>query len=111
MVRISDGRMSGTAAGTIVVHVTPESAHAGPLGLVRTGDRIRLNVPERSLSVLLDDRELSQRAGQPSETVPDPALRGYRQLYLRAVLQADEGCDFDFLVAPEFTQSVPQAKP
>ena len=109
MVRISDGRMSGTAAGTIVVHVTPESAQGGPLALVRTGDRIQLNVPERTISVLLDEDELKARTQQLPEPTLDPSLRGYRKLYLSTVLQADQGCDFDFLVATEFTQTVPKS--
>lgn len=97
MVRISDARMSGTAFGTIVLHIAPEAAVGGPLGLVRTGDRIRLNVPERRIELLVDEAELQQRA---SEWQPPLHLteeqRGYRGLYLRSVLQADEGCDFDF---------------
>jgi dihydroxy-acid dehydratase len=97
MVRISDARMSGTAFGTIVLHIAPEAAVGGPLGLVRTGDRIRLDVPERRLELLVDEAELQQRA---SEWQPPLHLneeqRGYRGLYLRSVLQADEGCDFDF---------------
>jgi dihydroxy-acid dehydratase len=97
MVRISDARMSGTAFGTIVLHIAPEAAVGGPLGLVRTGDRIRLNVPERRIELLVDEAELQRRA---SEWQPPLHLseehRGYRGLYLRSVLQADEGCDFDF---------------
>ncbi len=111
MVRISDGRMSGTAAGTIVVHVSPESACGGPLGLVRTGDRIKLDVPERSISLLVEQAELEARARQLTSPEPDPTLRGYRKLYLESVLQADQGCDFDFLLPTEFTDSVPRSKP
>jgi len=96
MVRISDARMSGTAFGTIVLHIAPEAAIGGPLGLVRTGDRIRLDVPERLLELLVDADELQTRA---AEWRPPPHLtvehRGYHGLYLRSVLQADEGCDFD----------------
>jgi dihydroxy-acid dehydratase len=97
MIRISDARMSGTAYGTIVLHVTPESAAGGPLGLVRTGDRLRLSVRDRALDLCVDDPELARRrAALP----PPPAFpRGYRKLYLDHVLQADEGCDFDFLRA------------
>jgi dihydroxy-acid dehydratase len=99
MVRISDARMSGTAFGTIVLHVTPESAAGGPLGLVRTGDRIRLDVPARKLDLLVDDDELNRRA---QSAPPPPAHagsdRGYARLFQQAVLQADEGCDFDFMV-------------
>jgi len=96
MIRISDARMSGTAYGTIVLHVTPESAAGGPLGLVRTGDRIRLSVRDRALDLRVDDAELARRRA----TLPPPPAfaRGYRKLYLDHVLQADEGCDFDFLV-------------
>jgi len=96
MVRISDARMSGTAYGTIVLHVTPEAAVGGPLALVRGGDRIRLSVRERRIDLLVDERELAQRraAWQPPVT---PPVRGYARLYMDHVLQADEGCDFDFL--------------
>jgi dihydroxy-acid dehydratase len=95
MVRISDARMSGTAFGTIVLHVTPEAAAGGPLGQVRTGDRIRLSVKERRLDVLVEPAELQRRAaGTTSAPAPE---RGYRRLYAERVLQADAGCDFDFL--------------
>jgi dihydroxy-acid dehydratase len=97
MVRISDARMSGTAFGTIVLHVTPESADGGPLALVRSGDRIRLDVAGRRIDVLIDDAELSRRAAAVPPAPPPPA-RGYARLYHQSVLQADEGCDFDFLV-------------
>ena len=108
MVRISDGRMSGTASGTIVLHVTPESALGGPLALVQTGDRIRLSVQERALLLLVDDAELARRRA----ALPPPAPRagderGYRSLFLRSVLQADGGCDFDFLRATNFKDSAP----
>jgi dihydroxy-acid dehydratase len=95
MVRISDARMSGTAYGTIVLHVTPEAAVGGPLTQVRSGDRIRLSVKERRLDLLVEPAELARRAG--TATTPTPA-RGYRRLYAEHVLQADHGCDFDFLV-------------
>jgi dihydroxy-acid dehydratase len=98
MVRISDARMSGTAFGTIVLHIAPEAAAGGPLALVRTGDRIRLDVPARQLDLLVDEAELRRRADEwrrPEHV--DEDQRGYRGLYLRSVLQADEGCDFDFL--------------
>jgi dihydroxy-acid dehydratase len=95
MVRISDARMSGTAFGTIVLHVTPEAAAGGPLAQVRTGDRIRLSVKERRLDLLVDPAELARRAPlAPAAAVPS---RGYRRLYADHVLQADLGCDFDFL--------------
>jgi dihydroxy-acid dehydratase len=95
MVRISDARMSGTAFGTIVLHVTPEAAAGGPLGAVRSGDRIRLSVKERRLDLLVEPSELARRAGQ--NVVPVTPSRGYRRLYAEHVLQADLGCDFDFL--------------
>lgn len=97
MVRISDARMSGTAFGTIVLHITPESAIGGPLGLVRNGDTIRLDVPAREIALLVDEAELERRRrewAQPANL--SQATRGYRNLYLTSVLQADEGCDFDF---------------
>jgi dihydroxy-acid dehydratase len=97
MVRISDARMSGTAFGTIVLHIAPEAAAGGPLRLVETGDRIRLDVPARRLDVLVDEGELSRRAAQSSSQVNGPD-RGYARLFQDSVLQADEGCDFDFLV-------------
>jgi dihydroxy-acid dehydratase len=96
MVRISDGRMSGTAAGTIVLHVTPEAALGGPLAHVRTGDRIRLDVPGRSLALLVDDAELARRRAERPVT-PPTAERGYLRLFLESVTQADQGVDFDFL--------------
>ena len=98
MLRISDARMSGTAYGTIVLHVTPEAAAGGPLGLVRHGDRIRLSVKERRLDLLVADAELGRRRTVPANgTRP---RRGYRKLFLDHVLQADQGCDFDFLRQP-----------
>lgn len=98
MIRISDARMSGTASGTIVLHVTPESAEGGPLALVRDGDEIELDVERRHLHLHVEDAELDRRrqaATGPLLTIPE---RGYKALFLRSVLQADEGCDFDFLV-------------
>jgi dihydroxy-acid dehydratase len=96
MVRISDARMSGTAFGTIVLHVTPEAAAGGPLALVRNGDRIRLSVRERRLDLRVDEAELARRhAALPPP--PPRAERGYAKLYADHVLQADQGCDFDFL--------------
>ena len=96
MVRISDGRMSGTAGGTIVLHVTPESAVGGPLAWVRTGDRIRLDVEARELQWLVDDAELARRREAQPVHAPT-ASRGYLKLFLDSVTQADEGVDFDFL--------------
>jgi dihydroxy-acid dehydratase len=100
MVRISDARMSGTAFGTIVLHVSPESAVGGPLALVRTGDRIKLDVANRSLDLLVSAAELEERRKSwKAPPVPDDAQRGYAKLYREHVQQADEGCDFDFLAA------------
>jgi dihydroxy-acid dehydratase len=95
MVRLSDARMSGTAGGTVVLHVCPEAAVGGPLALVRDGDLIELDVPNRTLNVLLSEQELARRraAWQPP---PPRFTRGYGKLYIDHVLQADEGCDFDF---------------
>lgn len=99
MVRISDGRMSGTAFGTIVLHITPESAIGGPLAYVQNGDRIRLSVARRELSLLVSQTELDQRqASQPA--TPPSAQRGYLKLFLQSVTQADQGADFDFLMPP-----------
>lgn len=108
IVRISDGRMSGTAFGTIVLHVTPESAVGGPLAYVQTGDRIRLSVQRRELALLVDDAELARRAAAAPVTVP-AAERGYRKLFLQTVTQADQGVDFDFLRAPQTQGKVPRA--
>ena len=100
MVRISDARMSGTAFGTVILHVTPEAAVGGPLGLVRNGDEIELSVKNRRLELLVSAEELSRRrvesssAAEPKST---DASRGYAKLYMEHVLQADGGCDFDFL--------------
>jgi len=96
MVRISDARMSGTAYGTCVLHVSPESFVGGPLALVRTGDSITLDVPNRTLNLLVSEEELAHRsaAWQPP-TLPD--RRGYLALYRTHVTQAHQGCDFDFL--------------
>jgi dihydroxy-acid dehydratase len=95
MVRISDARMSGTAYGTIVLHVAPEAAVGGPLGAVRNGDRIRLSVAEKRLDLLIDAREIARRCAE--RPAPSSSTRGYRALYERSVLQAPRGCDFDFL--------------
>ena len=100
MIRISDARMSGTAFGTIVLHVTPEAADGGPLGLVRTGDRIRLGVAERRLDLLVDEAELARRRHAAPAAAARPA-RGYAKLYAEHVLGADHGVDFDFLRAAE----------
>jgi dihydroxy-acid dehydratase len=96
MVRVSDARMSGTAFGTIVLHVTPDAASGGLLGLVRSGDRIRLSVKKRSIDLLVDEMELQRRATAQPPAAAAPA-RGYAALYAREILGADQGCDFAFL--------------
>jgi dihydroxy-acid dehydratase len=96
MIRVSDARMSGTAFGTIVLHVTPDSASGGPLALVRNGDRIRLSVKERRITLLVDDVELKRRAAALPRAAEAPT-RGYAKLYAQEILGADEGCDFRFL--------------
>jgi len=93
MVRISDARMSGTAYGTVVLHVAPDAASGGPLARVRNGDRIRLSVKERKIDLLVPPDELARRPVNPPARPP----RGYQRLYFDEVLQADQGCDFDFL--------------
>ena len=100
MVRISDARMSGTAFGTVVLHVAPDAASGGPLGLVRTGDQVRISVSERRLDLLVDETTLDRRRKE-RRPLPfkDPAvLRGYDRLYAEQILQADKGCDFEFLL-------------
>jgi dihydroxy-acid dehydratase len=101
MVRISDARMSGTAFGTVVLHVSPESAIGGPLALVRTGDRIRLDTAGRRLDLLVSDEELAARraAWQPPPPRPEDQ-RGYRRLYVEQVEQAEHGGDFAFMRPP-----------
>jgi dihydroxy-acid dehydratase len=97
MVRISDARMSGTAFGSIVLHVSPEAAVGGPLAAVRNGDRIRLSVESKRIDLLVDEAEIKRRL----DTFAPPPMpqRGYKALYRRSVLQAPDGCDFDFLTA------------
>jgi len=99
MVRVSDARMSGTAFGTIVLHVTPDAASGGPLALVKNGDRIRLSVKQRRIDLAVDAAELKARAAAVKLTAPAPQ-RGYAKLYAREILGADEGCDFGFLKPP-----------
>lgn len=107
IVRISDGRMSGTAFGTIVLHVTPEAAVGGPLRLVRSGDRIALSVKGRRIELLVGEEELARRAAE-SPVVEPSAERGYRKLFLQCVTQADQGVDFDFLRALRIVGKVPR---
>ncbi len=95
MVRMSDARMSGTAYGTIVLHVSPEAAIGGPLALVKNGDRIRLSVKERRIDLLVDEGEMKKRKGARKNPGTAPT-RGYAKLYMDHVLQAEHGCDFDF---------------
>ncbi|MEP7154751.1 MAG: IlvD/Edd family dehydratase [Betaproteobacteria bacterium] len=102
MVRMSDARMSGTAFGTIVLHITPEAAERGPLAAVRNGDMINLDVSTRTLTLEISEAEMAQRL---SEWTPPPMLaampdHGYRKLYQTTVTQADIGCDFDFMLPP-----------
>jgi dihydroxy-acid dehydratase len=95
MVSISDGRMSGTAFGTIVLHIAPEAAVCGSLALVQNGDRILLDVDARKLDLLVDEKEMDRR--RQHWTPPALPDRGYHRLYLEHVQQAPLGCDFDFL--------------
>ena len=100
MVRISDSRMSGTSYGTCVLHVTPEAAIGGPLGLVQDGDMVKLDVPNRTLDMLVSEEELAQRRAQWTPALPMGDThygRGYGLMYSQHVTQADQGCDLDFL--------------
>lgn len=108
MLRISDGRMSGTAFGTIVLHITPEAAVGGPLAWVQTGDRIRLSVSERRIEWLVSEDEIKRRQAERPVQVPQ-ADRGYQHLFLKSVTQADQGADFDFLRAVESKGSIPRS--
>ena len=98
MLRISDARMSGTAFGSVVLHVAPEAAVGGPLGLVQSGDWIEIDVDKRRLNLEVSDEELARRreAWRPPSSLQQ--ARGYTRLYVDHVLQADRGADFDFLV-------------
>jgi dihydroxy-acid dehydratase len=107
IVRISDGRMSGTAFGTIVLHVTPEAAVGGPLAHVKNGDRIRLSVKNREISLLISAEELAKRA-QDNPVIEPTAERGYLKLFLDTVTQADQGVDFDFLRAVKMVGKTPK---
>ena len=106
MVRISDGRMSGTAFGTVVLHVTPEAAIGGPLAHVASGDRIRLSVARRELTLLVAGEELARRSAAKPVVAPR-AERGYRKLFLDSVTAADQGVDFDFLRATVARGTIP----
>lgn len=111
MVRISDGRMSGTAAGTVVLHVSPESAVGGPLGLVENGDEITLSLANRSLMLHVDDDELKKRREkweQETASRPEPYERGYKKLYVEQVEQAHQGADFAFLQPKDRSRPIPR---
>jgi dihydroxy-acid dehydratase len=97
MVRISDARMSGTAYGTVVLHTAPEAAAGGPLAIVRNGDMIELDVPNRRIHLDISDAELAARLADWKQPAP-PLSSGYWKLYVDHVLQADQGADLDFLV-------------
>jgi dihydroxy-acid dehydratase len=107
IIRISDGRMSGTAFGTIVLHVTPEAAVGGPLAYVQNGDRIRLSLSNREISVLISDEEMRRRSEARPVVIPT-GDRGYHKLFLQSVTQADTGVDFDFLQATTLSGAVPR---
>ena len=96
MVRLSDARMSGTSYGTCVLHIAPESAAGGPLALVRDGDVITIDVPNRTIHWDVSDEEVAARKKNAAPPKPIPE-RGYAKLYAKHVSQADKGCDFDFL--------------
>ena len=100
MIRVSDARMSGTAFGTVILHVSPETQAGGPLGLVKTGDRIRVSAKDGILELLVDEAELATRR---ADWDPEPPryTRGYAKLYIDHVLQADQGADLDFLVGKD----------
>ena len=106
MVRISDARMSGTAFGTIVLHVSPEAAIGGCLAIVKTGDRISLDLKERNLNLLLPDKEIKKRLSSWMPKQYDN-IRGWKKLFLQHVQQAPKGCDLDFLCAPKTLGSIP----
>jgi dihydroxy-acid dehydratase len=107
MVRISDARMSGTAYGTVVLHVCPEAAAGGPLALVQSGDMIALDVPARSIQLDIDDATLKAR--RERWIPPAKPNRGWVKLYVEHVLQANEGADFDFLVGSSGTPPLPDS--
>src|SRR5699024_3419606 len=96
MVRISDARMSGTAFGTVILHVAPESAAGGPLKYLENGDIVEYSLSRRSLNIIVSEEEWERRKSINTDKTETP-LRGYQKLYVENVLQADEGCDFKFL--------------
>jgi len=97
MVRLSDARMSGTAFGTVILHITPDTASGGPLAFVRNGDRIRVSVKNRAIDLLISPEELAKRKVAAGPFKPPVPERGYGKLYAQEILGADEGCDFKFL--------------
>jgi len=97
MVRLSDARMSGTAFGTVILHITPDTASGGPLAFVRNGDRIRLSVKNRAIDLLISPEEFARRKAAAGPFKPSVPERGYGKLYAQEILGADEGCDFKFL--------------
>jgi dihydroxy-acid dehydratase len=103
MVCVTDGRMSGTEGGPTALHVTPEAVVGGPIGLVRDGDEIVLDAIAGTLDLLVDEDELARRAAEAPPGASTP-LRGYERLHAQHVLQADEGCDLDFLVDYDWQQ-------
>ena len=108
MVRICDGRMSGTAQGTVILHVAPEAAAGGPLGIIQNGDIIELDVLARTINVKLSDEEISQRTPslKTQEDYANP-VRGWQRMYIDHVMQSDQGADLDFLrgsSGPEVTR-------
>lgn len=107
MVRISDARMSGTAFGTIILHASPEAAIGGPLALVRNGDMITLNAPERILRLEVSDNELERRRAELPAPKGTEGMRGYLRMFHDHVTQADSGCDFDFLTAEKTDRKTP----
>jgi dihydroxy-acid dehydratase len=106
MVRISDARMSGTAYGTCILHVSPEAHVGGPLALIRDGDMIELDIPNRRLHLDVSEAELAARRASWVPR-PFPYTRGYTALFAQHVRQADKGCDFDFLEAGAATPEPP----
>ncbi|NNK93144.1 MAG: dihydroxy-acid dehydratase, partial [Desulfobacterales bacterium] len=107
MVRISDARMSGTAFGTIILHASPEAAVGGPLALIRNGDMISLNVPERKLTLAVADDELELRRAVLRPAPDTEQMRGYLRLFHDHVMQAGSGCDFDFLTSGKPKKKTP----